>query len=92
MMNPIIIEVEMLDMNLHDLLKGIDNPCNIPMISLLQAHLEEQVGGILCMGHYSLPVCSLKRSKGRKVVQISCCCACQMKSIEQRLNEVFKVK
>jgi hypothetical protein len=61
------------------------------LIFLLQTHLEEQMGGMLCLGHYYLPQFKTKYSRGRWVVQISCCCACQMQSLEDRLKEIFPV-
>ena len=87
MMRPVTIEVELQDKNGQRIFKL---PRDQSLIHSLQRHLEVVMGGMLCMGHYDLPEFKTVFSRGRWVVQISCCCATQMQSLEERLQEIFR--
>jgi hypothetical protein len=86
MIHPVTIEVEMKD---YDGQRVADIPEDVSLFQSLQVLLDEQMGGMLCMGHYHIPEFKTLFSRGRWVVQISCCCACQMQALEQRLQEIF---
>jgi hypothetical protein len=90
MIHPVFIEVEMRDSIGYQLLNLPHHNKDISLINSLKTHLEEQMGGLICMGHISLPEFTAVYSKGRWVVRIKCCCALHMDSLEQRLNELFE--
>jgi len=87
MIQPVTIEVEIQDSSGHKLLHL---PNDIALMNSLQVHLEEHMGGLLCMGHYYLPEFKTVFSRGRWVVQITSCCARQMQLLENRLQDIFE--
>jgi hypothetical protein len=91
MIHPVTIEVEMRDSNGQELNDPVYDYDNSKLIHVLQSHLQEEMGGILCMGHFYLPDFKTVYSRGRWVIQITCCCASQMHSLEERLKEIFPV-
>ena len=76
----------MRDYDDQQLLKRRTDPVSVSLINSLCQHIDEHVGGILCMAHYCLPECNSTYSGGRWIVKVTTCCQENLKQVEQRLE------
>jgi hypothetical protein len=84
-----VIEVELRDRTGNTFLRDQKDAHTGEVIRKFEKRIYEEVGGMLCLDHFSVPHCSPEYSNRRWVVKITCCCEHQMDAVENRLYNAF---
>lgn len=85
-----VIEIKLDDYVDSQLLNDNSPKHAAKFFELVYSHIEEELGGVLCLSHYILPLVKVKSLTAERTVVISCCCYEHIDIIRHRLTDALR--